>query len=147
MFYTNSENVPQTVHTALDTMGDCQGMKVPDMLSKSIRNLDKATAGSRHNPVDLEGGDPMMIDSDDGKSSLVYRHVSCFSPVTAHHKIQNNPTTEMITTVMPMDGHQNLPSAIRPSRRTLGLAVLQRSLPQMQGFVRIFVRPKLLASV
>ena len=67
MFYTNSENVPQSVHAALDTMSDCQGLKVSDMMFKVSRSLDKATAGSRHNPVDLEDGDPMMVDSNDGE--------------------------------------------------------------------------------
>lgn len=74
MFYTNSENVLQSIHSALDAMSDCQGMKVSDMLVKVSKTMDKATASSRHNPVDLDGGDPMMIDSDNGKSvALSYR--------------------------------------------------------------------------
>ena len=48
-------------------MSDCQGLKVSDMMGKVSKSLDKATAGSRHNPVDLEDGDPMLIDSDNGK--------------------------------------------------------------------------------
>lgn len=68
MFYTDSENVPPPVHEALDSMSDCQGLKVSDMMSKLSRILDKATAGSRNNPVDLEDGDPMMVDSDNGGS-------------------------------------------------------------------------------
>lgn len=69
MFYTNSENVPQSVHSALDAMSNCQSMKVSDMMAKLVKALDKATAGSRHNPLDLDNGDPMMIDSDNGKAS------------------------------------------------------------------------------
>ena len=68
MFFTNSENVPQSVHSALDTMSECQGMRVSDMLSRVSKSLDRATAGSRHSPIDLENGDPMMIDSDNGMS-------------------------------------------------------------------------------
>ena len=47
-------------------MSDCQRLKVLDMIGKVSKSLDKATAGSRHNPVDLEDGDPMLIDSDNG---------------------------------------------------------------------------------
>ncbi len=68
MFYTNSESVSPSVHSALDAMSDCMGLKVSEMLCKASRTLDKATAGSRHNPVDLDDGDPMDIDSDHGKS-------------------------------------------------------------------------------
>ena len=70
MFYTNAENVPQSIHSALDAMSDCQSMKVSDMMCKLCKTLDKATAGSRHNPVDLEDGDPMQIDSDNGKAII-----------------------------------------------------------------------------
>lgn len=68
MFYTNSESVSPSIHSALDAMSDCMGLKVSEMLCKASKALDKATAGSRHNPVDLEDGDPMDIDSDHGKS-------------------------------------------------------------------------------
>ena len=64
MFYTDSENVPPAVHSVLDSMSECLGMKVSDMMCKLVKSLDKATAGSRHNPVDIEDGDPMVIDSD-----------------------------------------------------------------------------------
>ncbi|KAF6224444.1 hypothetical protein HO133_011021 [Letharia lupina] len=64
MFYTNSENVPQSIHSALDDMSNCPGMKVSDMMAKIVKTLDRATAGSRHNPVDIDDGDPMQIDSD-----------------------------------------------------------------------------------
>lgn len=75
MFYTNSENVPPGIHSALDAMSDCQGLKVSDMLSKISKSIDKATAGSRRNPVDLEDGDPMMIDSDRGRASHLFNVV------------------------------------------------------------------------
>ena len=39
-------------------------MKVSDMMAKVVKTLDKASAGSRHNPVDLDDGDPMQIDSE-----------------------------------------------------------------------------------
>jgi hypothetical protein len=68
MFYTNSESVSPSVHSALESMNDCMGLKVSEMLCKASGTLDKATAGSRHNPVDLEDGDPMDIDFDHGKS-------------------------------------------------------------------------------
>lgn len=64
MVYTDSENVPPSVHSALDDMSNCPGMKVLDMMAKVVKTLDKATAGSRHNPVDIDDGDPMQIDSD-----------------------------------------------------------------------------------
>ncbi|KAK4690147.1 hypothetical protein P7C71_g6577, partial [Lecanoromycetidae sp. Uapishka_2] len=64
MFYTDSNNVSQEVHSALESMSECSGMKVVDMMAKLVKSLDKATAGSRHNPVDVDDPDPMMIDSD-----------------------------------------------------------------------------------
>ena len=64
MIYTDSENVPPSIHSALDDMSNCPGMKVSDMMAKVVKTLDKATAGSRHNPVDIDDGDPMQIDSD-----------------------------------------------------------------------------------
>ncbi|CAF9914203.1 MAG: hypothetical protein ALECFALPRED_009495 [Alectoria fallacina] len=64
MIYTDSENVPTPIHSALDDMSNCPGMKVSDMMAKVVKTLDKATAGSRHNPVDIDDGDPMQIDSD-----------------------------------------------------------------------------------
>ena len=64
MIYTDSENVPPAIHSALDDMSNCSGMKVSDMMAKVVKALDKATVGSRHNPVDLDDGDPMQIDSD-----------------------------------------------------------------------------------
>ena len=70
MIYTNSENVPPTVHSALDAMSNCEGLKVADMMSKVVKSLDKATSGSRHNPVDVDEPDPMEIDSDNGKYIL-----------------------------------------------------------------------------
>ena len=64
MIYTDSEHVPSSIHSALDEMSSCLGMKVSDMMTKVVKTLDKATAGSRHNPVDIDDGDPMQIDSD-----------------------------------------------------------------------------------
>lgn len=64
MIYTHSENVPPPIHSALDDMSNCLGMRVSDMMAKVVKSLDKATAGSRHNPVDIDNGDPMQIDSD-----------------------------------------------------------------------------------
>lgn len=64
MIYTDSENMPSSIHSALDDMSNCPGMKVYDMMAKVVKTLDKATAGSRHNPVDIDDGDPMQIDSD-----------------------------------------------------------------------------------
>ena len=67
MIYTDSDHVPQEMHEALDCMDNYIGVKVPSMLSSVVRNLDKATrgsAGSQANPVDLDDGDPMVIDSD-----------------------------------------------------------------------------------
>ena len=64
MIYTDSEKVPPSIHSALDDMSNCPGMKVLDMMAKVVKTLDKATAGSRHNPVEIDQGDPMQIDSD-----------------------------------------------------------------------------------
>ena len=68
MFFTNSENVDPAIHNAVDTMPDCSNLNVSDMLTKVVRILDKATAGSRLHPVNLGDGsdDPMAIDSDSG---------------------------------------------------------------------------------
>lgn len=76
MFYTDSSNVPPEVHSALDSMSECSGMKVLDMMAKLVKSLDKGTAGSRHNPVDIDNPDPMVIDSDQGKST--HAGSSCF---------------------------------------------------------------------
>ena len=64
MFYTDTSNVPPEVHSALDAMSECSGMKVSEMMARLVKALDKATAGSRHNPVDIDDPDPMVIDSD-----------------------------------------------------------------------------------
>ena len=64
MIYPDSEKVPAAIHSALDDMGNYPGMRVSDMMAKAVRALDKTTAGSRHNPVDIDDGDPMQIDSD-----------------------------------------------------------------------------------
>ena len=66
MIYTNSENVPPTVHSALEAMSNCHGLKVLDMLFKVVKSLDKATSGSQKNPVDLDEPDSMELDSDHG---------------------------------------------------------------------------------
>ncbi|KAL9125179.1 MAG: hypothetical protein Q9217_005574 [Psora testacea] len=66
MYYTKSDDVGPPIHDAVDTMNDCSGLKVPEMLAKVIKALDRATAGSRHDLEILEDGvgDPMVIDSD-----------------------------------------------------------------------------------
>ena len=64
MIYTDADNVPPSIHSALDDMSNCLGMKVLDMVAKVVRTLDKATASSRHDPVDFDDGDPMQIDSE-----------------------------------------------------------------------------------
>lgn len=64
MIYTDSENVPPPIQSALDDMSNFPGMRVLDMMAKVVKTLDRATAGSRHNPVDIDDGDPMQIDSD-----------------------------------------------------------------------------------
>ena len=66
MIYTNSENVPPKVHSALEAMSNCHGLKVLDMLFKVVKSLDKATSGSQTNPVDLDDADHMELDSDQG---------------------------------------------------------------------------------
>ena len=66
MIYTNSENVPPKVHSALEAMSNCHGLKVLDMLFKVVKTLDKATSGSQSNPVDLDDPEPMELDSDNG---------------------------------------------------------------------------------
>ena len=68
MFFTNSDNVDPSIHGAVDSMSDCSTLNVSDMLVKVVRALDKATAGSRLNPVNLSdgAGDPMALDSDSG---------------------------------------------------------------------------------
>lgn len=83
MFYTDSSNVPPEIHSALDSMSDCSGMKVMDMMAKLVKTLDKATAGSRHNPVDIDDPDPMVIDSDgQGMKVLVKSRLSPLESVS-----------------------------------------------------------------
>ena len=66
MFFTNSENVDPSIHASVDTMSDYSTLKVSEMLAKVVKVLDKATAGSRLNPMNLSDGadDPMAITSD-----------------------------------------------------------------------------------
>lgn len=66
LFYTKSEQVDPLINKVVDDMSDCTSIKVADMLMKLTRSLDRATAGSKLNPVDIEDGDPMNIDSDSG---------------------------------------------------------------------------------
>ena len=70
MIYTNSDNVPPKVQSALEAMSDCHGLKVLDMLSKVVKSLDKATSGSQNNPVDLDDPDPMELDSNQGSPAV-----------------------------------------------------------------------------
>ena len=73
MIYTNSENVPPKVHSALEAMSNCHGLKVPDMLLKVVKSLDKSTSGSQNNPVDLDDPEPMELDSDPGSHLVSLR--------------------------------------------------------------------------
>ena len=73
MIYTNSENVPPKVHSALEAMSNCHGLKVLDMLFKVVKSLDKATSGSQNNPVNLDDPDHMDIDSDQGSPIIHIR--------------------------------------------------------------------------
>ena len=59
---TDSDNVPDTINTAMQDIGDFPGLTIYPMLSKVAKALAKATAGARFNPVDLDDGDPMDID-------------------------------------------------------------------------------------
>ena len=94
MIYTDSENMPPPVHSALDDMSNCTGMKVSDMMAKVVKTLDKATAGSRHNPVEIEDGDPMQIDSDmepeESDDPLDYESdAGAWSPRSPKHQSSN----------------------------------------------------------
>ena len=62
MVYTTSENVPKSISEALTDFSIFDGLKVSQMLFKLTKTLDKATAGSRHNPVSLDE-DAMDIDT------------------------------------------------------------------------------------
>ena len=73
MIYTNSEKVPPKVHSALEAMSNCHGLKVSDMLLKVVKSLDKATSGSQNNPVNLDDPDHMELDSDQGSSIVRLR--------------------------------------------------------------------------
>ncbi|KAL8793832.1 MAG: hypothetical protein Q9195_003557 [Heterodermia aff. obscurata] len=59
---TDSDNVPDTINTAMQDIGDFPGLTIYPMLSKVAKALAKATAGARFNPVDLDDGDPMDLD-------------------------------------------------------------------------------------
>ena len=59
---TDSDNVPDTINTAMQDIGDFPGLTIYQMLSKVAKALAKATTGARFNPVDLDDGDPMDID-------------------------------------------------------------------------------------
>ena len=58
--YTDSANVPPSISSALQEPGPLQGLVLSQVLSKIVKLLDKATAGSERNPVDLD--DPMDVD-------------------------------------------------------------------------------------
>ncbi|KAL8830305.1 MAG: hypothetical protein Q9170_005788, partial [Blastenia crenularia] len=62
MIYTTSENIPIPLSTAIEDVGTLDGLRVNDMLSRVSRLLDKATAGSQHNPLSL---DDDAMDCDD----------------------------------------------------------------------------------
>ena len=63
--YTDSANVPAAISSALQEPGSLQGLVLSQMLSKIVRILDKATKGSKHNPVDLD--DPMEVDEQESE--------------------------------------------------------------------------------
>ncbi len=63
--YTDSTNVPASISSALQEPGSLHGLVLSQMLSKITKLLDKATAGSKHNPVDLD--DPMDIDESESE--------------------------------------------------------------------------------
>ena len=70
MVYTNSQHVAKPIHQALDEMGNFIGTKVLQMLTGVVKSLDKATAGSQGNPVDLDDDDdPMVVDSDNASDA------------------------------------------------------------------------------
>ena len=72
MIYTESEHVPKAISEALDSVGSHDGMKIPKMLANVSRHLDKATspsAGSKANPVDLDGDSPMTGPSEQESNS------------------------------------------------------------------------------
>ncbi|MCJ1414417.1 hypothetical protein MMC32_000743 [Xylographa parallela] len=60
--YTDSENVPLEVTAALSDVNIFTGMQVSQMLTKAVKVLDHALAGSRSHPVCLDD-DPMDVDS------------------------------------------------------------------------------------
>ncbi|MCJ1384501.1 hypothetical protein MMC17_007618 [Xylographa soralifera] len=71
--YTDSENVPPEVTTALSDVDVFTGMQVSQMLTKAVKILDQALAGSRSHPVCLDD-DRMDVDSpgvtDDSEEEL-----------------------------------------------------------------------------
>jgi len=71
--YTNSENVPPEITAALSDFDVYAGLKVSQVLTKIVKLLDKTSAGSRSNPLCIDG-DPMDMDSppeaDDSEQEL-----------------------------------------------------------------------------
>lgn len=68
MIYTTSENIPSHISTAIEDVGTLDGLRVSEMLSKIARLLDKATIGSRLDPLDLED-DAMDCEDADAEPS------------------------------------------------------------------------------
>ena len=66
MYFTKSDNVAPQLDGAVATMNDCSRLKVSDMLARLTTALDKAIAGSKHDPMSLENGanHPVIVDSD-----------------------------------------------------------------------------------
>lgn len=62
MVYTNSESVPPAIHTALDSMDISKASNVMDAITHVVTKLDKASEGSRFNPVDLDNNNLTVID-------------------------------------------------------------------------------------
>lgn len=142
MFYTNSESVSPSVHSALDSMSDCMGLKISEMLCKASKTLDKATAGSRHNPVDLEGGDPMDIDFDHGKSGERRPCTTTVRSTDLWAMRQSSLMTPKITIVKLAVGHPNLPSINQVHLLKSAAEATPIPLQPMPAYDMILVRQK-----
>ncbi|KAI4136626.1 MAG: hypothetical protein LQ341_005522 [Variospora aurantia] len=91
MIYTTSENIPADVGEEIQDVGTLDGLRVGDMLSKVTKRLDKATAGSEHDPVNLdedamdcdgastEASEPELQEDSDPES------IGAWSPTTPVH--------------------------------------------------------------
>lgn len=69
MIYTTSENIPAHISTAIEDVGTFDGLRVNDMLFRLTKLLDKATAGSQQNPLNLDDDDTMDCDDHSAEPS------------------------------------------------------------------------------